>query len=132
MQWSVVPFDNNSAYDGSLKYMSSCYLPDKKILLSGGCFTNNSYPSSSVFELQLRAINKPIKKKNMFLKRYGHSSIFLNGFVYCIGGFSHKDLPNEIPVTLASCEKYSPHDNAWSYISTMNEARAFFGCVTMD
>lgn len=110
MQWSVVPFDNNSAYDGTLKYMGVCYV-DKKIYLTGGCFTNNSYPSSSCFELSVRSINKPLKKKNMLLKRYGHASMFMNGFIYSIGGFSHKDLPNEIPVTLASCEKYSPHDN---------------------
>ena len=51
MQWSVVPFDNNSAYDGTLKYMGVSYVPDKKIYLTGGCFVNNAYPSSSVFEI---------------------------------------------------------------------------------
>jgi hypothetical protein len=132
MQWSVVPFDNNSAYDGTLKYMGASYVPDKKIYLTGGCFVNNSYPSSSVFEVQFRAINKPQKKKNMLLKRYGHSQIFLNGFIYCLGGFSHKDLPNEIPVTLASCERFSMSENQWAYVSTMNEARAFFGTVIVD
>jgi hypothetical protein len=43
----------------------------------------------------------------MILKRYGHTSVYLNGYVYVIGGFSHKDLPNEQPVTLSACEKFS-------------------------
>lgn len=57
---------------------------------------------------------------------------YLNGSIYVLGGFSHKDLPNEVPVTLASCERYSPTDNTWSYISTMNEARAFFATVVIE
>jgi N-acetylneuraminic acid mutarotase len=84
------------------------------------------------FELAPKALNKPVKRKNMLLKRFGHSMIFLNNAVYSIGGFSHKDLPNEVPVTLASCERYSTHDNSWQYVSTMNESRAFTSCVSLD
>ena len=73
-----------------------------------------------------------MKKKNMMIKRYGHSVLYNNGMIYCLGGFSHKDLPNEIPVTLASCERYSVAENQWAYISTMNEARAFFGSVILE
>jgi hypothetical protein len=43
----------------------------------------------------------------MLLKRYGHLSVYLNGMVYAIGGFSHKDLPSEKPVTLSACERFS-------------------------
>lgn len=68
----------------------------------------------------------------MLLKRFGHNMVYLNGTVFALGGFSHKDLPNEVPVTLASCERYTPHDNQWQYISTMNESRAFAGCVTLE
>lgn len=114
MQWNVLSFENNSSYDGTLKYMGVCFVSDKnKIYLTGGCFTNNAYPSSYVFELQLRSLGKPFKKKNMLLKRYGHATIYMNGLIYCIGGFTHKDLPNEIPVTLSSCEKFSISDNSW-------------------
>ena len=132
MNWWVVNFDNNSAYDGTLKYMASCATPDRKIYLSGGCFTSNAYPSSMCFELSTKVINKPLKKKNMLLKRYGHNLIYLNGNIYAVGGFSHKDLPNEVPVTLATCEKYSIQENLWSYVSTMNEARAFHSSVALE
>lgn len=66
------------------------------------------------------------------LKRYGHCSLYLNGYLYCMGGFAHKDLPNEAPVTLGSCEKFSIIDNQWTTIGTMNESRAFFASVSIE
>lgn len=139
MQWATNTFDPTAAYDGSLKYMACCATPfsdvqayQRRIYLSGGCFNNNSHPSSMMFEISPKALNKPTKRKNMILKRFGHCMIYLQGACYVLGGFSHKDLPNEVPVTLASCEKYTPHDNKWSYISTMNEARAFSACVIIE
>jgi hypothetical protein len=68
----------------------------------------------------------------MMLKRYGHCSVYMNGIIYVIGGFSHRDLPNEMPVTLASCEQFNVLENNWSYISTMNEPRAFAAIVPLD
>lgn len=85
-----------------------------------------------LFEITPKTLTKPVKRKNMLLKRYGHCMVYLNNAIYSIGGFSHKDLPNEVPVTLASCEKYSVHDNSWQYVSTMNESRSFFNCVALD
>ena len=49
-----------------------------------------------------------------------------------IGGFSHRDLPNEMPVTLASCERFSVLENNWAYISTMSEPKAFAATVALD
>ena len=132
MQWWTIQFDNNATYDGSLRYMSSCASLDKKLYLTGGCFVSNSQPSSACFELNAKTATKPLKKKNMLLKRYAHSSVFFNGCVFALGGFSHTDLPNEVPVTLASCERFSVIDNAWTYVSTMNEARAFTAAVTFE
>jgi Kelch motif len=84
------------------------------------------------FEITPKALTLPSKRKNMILKRFGHCMVYLNGSCFVLGGFSHKDLPNEVPVTLASCEKYTTHDNTWAYISTMNEPRAFATCVTLE
>jgi len=68
----------------------------------------------------------------MQVKRFAHSCIFLNGYAYSIGGFSHKDAPNETPVTLGSVERFSIHENKWYYVASMNEARAFSGACQMD
>lgn len=140
MNWFKIPVNNDKktkdAFDGTLRYGSVCYIPpcpDGKIILTGGCFTTNGFPSSNVAEFNIKRIDKPIKKKNMFLKRYGHISVYLNGLVFCIGGFSHKDLPNEQPVTLSACERFSvTAENQWKHISPMCEARAFASQVTFN
>jgi len=62
----------------------------------------------------------------MLLKRWGHLSVYLNGLIYCLGGFSHKDLRGEEPVTLDACEKFTASTTeSWNYVSSMNQPRAF-------
>ena len=90
--------------------MSACFVPptpDPKIIVTGGCCVINGFPSSIVAEFNMKHIRKPKKKRNMLLKRYGHLSCYINGIVYVIGGFSHKDLPNEQPCTLSACERFT-------------------------
>ena len=114
MNWMRIPVETDKitkdAFDGNLRYMSSCYVPpcpDAKILVTGGCQVVNGFPSSAVCEFNLNHLRKPKKKRNMLLKRYGHLSVYINGIVYVIGGFSHKDLPNEQPCTLSACERFT-------------------------
>lgn len=84
-----------------------------------------------MIDLQVNT-DKPIKKKNMLLKRFGHQTCYVNGLVFAIGGFNHQDIPHALPVTLASCERYSIVENSWVYISTMSEPRAFAGHIVLD
>ena len=125
--WEKLKYENNSSYSGSLKYMSCCSTSDGRIYLSGGVLISNNHPSSTFYEINSSRIRKNIKKRNMQVKRFGHSAIFLNGYVYSIGGFSHRDVPNETPVTLSSVERFAIHENKWYYMASMNEARAFSG-----
>ena len=85
-------------FDGQLRYSSACYvppIPDAKLIVTGGCFVPNGFPSSHVVEFCLKTIRTPKKKKPMLLKRYGHLTCYVSGNIIAIGGFSHKDLPNE-------------------------------------
>ena len=133
MRWTSNCFRDHSAYDGTLRYFSVCFVPNRKVYMTGGCYTTNAQPSSSCFAIDLWYItDKPIMKKNMIMKRYGHQCQYLNGLMYIIGGFNHRDLPNEQPVTLASCERYQVIDNSWAHISTMQEPRAFASSVVLD
>ena len=107
--------------------------PDQHVLVTGGCFVTNGFPSSNVALFTLKNIKHPTKLRPMLLKRYGHSSCYLNGIVYCVGGFSHKDLPNEQPVTLNACERFSVQsEKQWVHISSMCEPRAFCSLVTFN
>jgi hypothetical protein len=96
MTWHKHGFDyNNCPYEGNLKYFSVTFVPDRRVLMTGGVYTNNFQPSSTVFMIDLQVnTDKPLKKKNMLLKRFGHQSCYLNGLVFAIGGFNHQDIPH--------------------------------------
>ena len=140
MNWMKIPVDNDKqsreAWDGTLRYGSVCYCPpcpEEKLIFTGGCFTINGFPASVCTEFKVAQLKKAKKKRPMLLKRYGHISVYLNGLVYCIGGFSHKDLPNEQPVTLSACERFSVNTECqWTHVSSMCEARAFASFVTFN
>lgn len=102
MCWSKIPYENDArskeAFDGTLRYTSSCFVPpapEALVLVTGGCQITNGFPTGNAALFPIKNIRHPQKLRPMLLKRYGHSSCYMNGIVYCIGGFSHKDLPNE-------------------------------------
>lgn len=100
--------------------------------MTGGCSATNSYAQNAVFSIDLWYITEtPTAKSSLLVKRYGHQSQYLNGYLYVFGGFSHRDLPNEIPLTLASCEKHSVMDNRWGHVAAMNESRAFASSIVL-
>lgn len=45
--WEKLKYENNAAYSGSLKYMSSCTAPDGRVYLVGGVLISNNHPSST-------------------------------------------------------------------------------------
>lgn len=91
MLWNKLSFDEKaSSYEGNLRYFSVTFVPDRKIFMTGGVYTTTSQPSSTAFMIDLQVnTDKPLKKKNMLLKRFGHQSCYVNGIVYALGGFNH-------------------------------------------
>lgn len=65
-------------------------------------------------------------------RRYAHACVALNGYVYVMGGFDNKDADGVAPSTLESVERYSIHENRWIQNCSMNDSRAFAGCVTIN
>ena len=45
--WEKLKYESNSAYTGSLKYMSCCTSTDSRIYLVGGVLVSNNHPSST-------------------------------------------------------------------------------------
>ena len=140
MNWMRIPLEtdsrSNEGFDGTLRYSSSCFIPpcpDERIIVTGGCYSTNNFPANHVTEFTIKTIKHPRKKKPMLLKRYGHCSVYLNSLLYAIGGFAHKDLPNEPPVTLNACERMTVNaEKTWNHISSMCEPRAFMSCVCFN
>lgn len=140
MGWVKIKIFNDpksfEAFDGTLRYTSSCFIPacpDERIYLTGGCYSTNGYPSNKVAEFSLNSIARPQKRRPMHHKRYGHLSVYLNGILYCIGGFTHKDLPKEPPSTLGSCERFTVNaEKGWKEVNSLCEPRAFSSCITFN
>lgn len=74
MLWQQIKLDEKgSPYEGNLRYMSTCFIPERRILMTGGVYTTTFQPSNTVFMIDLQVnTDKPLKKKNMLLKRFGH------------------------------------------------------------
>lgn len=102
--WDIHKYDNNSNYSGSLKYMSAASSPDGKIYLTGGCLITTGDPVNVCYEVSATKASKNQSKKKMMNRRYAHCSVFLNGYVYAIGGFNNKDAEDVSPNTINSCE----------------------------
>jgi hypothetical protein len=132
LKWEKFKYDNNSSFNGSLRYLAGAALQDGRILLCGGCLISTGDATNTVYESNVLKPFKITRKKSLNVRRYAHQCVALNGYVYAIGGFDNKDADGIAPNTLDSCERYSFHDNKWYNCCAMNEPRAFAGACTMS
>jgi hypothetical protein len=123
--WETKRYDNNSNYSGSLKYMSAISSPDGKVYLTGGWLITTGDPVNVCYEVSAVKASKNQSKKKMLNRRYAHCSVFLNGYVYVIGGFNNKDAEDVSPNTINSWEWFSPYENSWSEVWPISQSRAF-------
>ncbi|CDW74857.1 kelch motif family protein [Stylonychia lemnae] len=132
--WSAISYNHQSAFKGDFKYTSSCRIAKTcDIILSGGCSVMSQKASNKAFKINTEdGAYKFIRMQNLMEARYGHSQLYLNGYIYAIGGFSHDDNPGVAPITLQSCEKYTPADNTWSYCAELIMPRAYAGCCPFN
>jgi N-acetylneuraminic acid mutarotase len=99
--------------------------------LTGGCLISTGDAANTSYETSISKPSKATRKKSMFNRRYAHASVSLNGYIYVMGGFDNRDANEIAPSTLDLCERYNFHDNKWSSICTLNEARAFCGSCSI-
>lgn len=63
-------------------------------MVSSGEATNTCY------EARTNAPGRFSRKKSMLSKRYAHSCVNLNGYIYSLGGFDNRDADGVAPNTL--------------------------------
>jgi N-acetylneuraminic acid mutarotase len=132
LRWEKIRYDQKeSAYSGNMRYTSGCVTINGLIYITGGSLVSSGEAVNSVFESRVNAPGRFIRKKNMLNKRYAHACVNLNGYIYCLGGFDNRDADGVAPNTLDYCERFSVHENKWSHMCSMNEARAFAGVSTV-
>ena len=113
LKWEKLKYDNNSSFTGSLRYLGAASSPDGKILLCGGSLISTGDATNTVYESSYAKPYKTVKKRNMSARRYAHGCVFLNGYIYAMGGFDNKNADGVAPNTLDSCDRYSFHENKW-------------------
>lgn len=130
-EWDIVKFTNeDSRLLGSVRYSSVTSIPGQKLILTGGCKTSNDEPTNIVIEASANNVNKVKILKQMIMKRYGHSSVFINNVLFVVGGYEHIDrTQTSMLSTLKTCEKFDIGKNRWEIIAPLNHPRAFFGNV---
>jgi hypothetical protein len=131
--WQAIQIDEKkSNFHGGIRYSSLCVIPGQKLFLSGGCMSMTEEAVNSCYEISSSNISINTKMPSMSYKRYAHCSVFVNGFIYILGGFNHKDDNKSSPSTLSHCERFDLKTHKWQPIKPMNHARAFFGCANIN
>jgi hypothetical protein len=127
LKWELIQYTTEKSHLlGSVRYSSIVSIPGQRMILTGGCKTINDDPTNLTFEINSNNINDVNILKSMNIKRYGHSSIYLNHYIYVIGGYDHIDnSQTSILSTLKSCERFDIRKNKWEHICNLNHPRAF-------
>ena len=130
-KWEILPYTNdNSKNLGLYNNTALCALPDQIIIMTGGSHKITGEPSNKVFKIDTNNINEIKMMKTMKKSRYNHACIYLNNYIYCLGGYDNINKKNEITSTISSCEKYNIIKNKWQLIREMTHPRACFGkCI---
>jgi hypothetical protein len=107
-----------------MNYGSLCEIPDNAIIITGG--GKNEDPRSAtkdVVQVNLTRFDITLKPL-MFTRRYGHNSIYIQGYVYVIGGcYTHK---------LKKCERFDIASNRWESIPETPSPVSDVGLVVLD
>jgi kelch-like protein 10 len=99
-------------------YAAAVTLQDGSILITGG--------GSSKMVYHYKA-GKLTMKASMLQIRKEHSSVYLGGYVYSIGGYD--GIENKF---LRSCERYNVLTNEWNYFDSVNIARCAFSASSVN
>ena len=101
-------------------YSSACTLPTGDVLITGGGISDAVYLFSTEKML-------PLPKRPMSQTRKEHASVFVNNYVYVLGGYDGTS--NSF---LSSCERYDIENDEWKPIDSMAIAKCAFGACVVN
>ena len=128
--WQKINFDGKkSDFNGEIRHFGVTSLPNGRCVMTGGCFIQTNEASKLCFDGATSEPTRLTKIGSLKTARYGHGTCYLNGFVYVIGGFEHRDSDSPVFSTLKSCEKLNIKTFRWEKVTNLNQARAFSGVV---
>ena len=127
-KWTKANMDPTTSFLGGIKYPSLCQIgSSNEFMMTGGCsiFTNEAI--GKCYKINYGLQLKFTDASSLKYARYGHCSVYVNGYVMAIGGFMMNDSIGSEPVTLDSVEKYHTAENVWSPAADLNITRSYAG-----
>ncbi|CAD8161521.1 unnamed protein product [Paramecium pentaurelia] len=115
--WQYRQMSNNT-FDYNY-YAAAASLPNGDIIITGGGVSRNAMLISPSKGFQQQAL------KSMYYPRKEHACVYLDGFVYAIGGYD-----GTTKQMLSCCEKYSLVTDEWKMIDPLQKQKCAFAAAT--
>ncbi|CAK69936.1 unnamed protein product (macronuclear) [Paramecium tetraurelia] len=115
--WQYRQISNNT-FDYNY-YAAAASLPNGDIIITGGGVSRNAMLISPSQGFQQQAL------KSMYYPRKEHACVYLDGFVYAIGGYD-----GTTKQMLSCCEQYSLAADEWKMIDPLQKQKCAFAAAT--
>ncbi|CAD8162651.1 unnamed protein product [Paramecium pentaurelia] len=115
-EWTYKQMPNNTLEYNY--YAAAVSLPSGDIIITGGGVSRNTMLISPSKGFQSQAL------KSMYFPRKEHACVYLDGFVYAIGGYD-----GSAKQMLSCCEKYSLVSDEWKIIDPLQKQKCAFAAA---
>ncbi|CAD8167625.1 unnamed protein product [Paramecium octaurelia] len=115
-EWTYKQMPNNTLEYNY--YAAAVSLPSGDIIITGGGVSRNTMSISPSKGFQSQAL------KSMYFPRKEHACVYLDGFVYAIGGYD-----GSAKQMLSCCEKYSLVSDEWKIIDPLQKQKCAFAAA---
>lgn len=101
------------------------------LFLIGGVERNESPPDCPILTYNIK-MNRWSQRKTLPVHRYGHKAVYLDGFIYIIGGFENFSPVNLEKTSSRCCFWFEVSSGRWGIMAPLNHTRAYHGLTVLD
>lgn len=109
----------------------SKYAESGTLFLIGGVEANESPSECPILSYNIKG-NTWNQTKTLPVHRYGHKAVFLDGYIYIIGGFENFSPMNLEKAASRSCFWFEVCSGRWGIMAPLNNTRAYHGLAVLD
>lgn len=101
------------------------------LFLIGGVERNESPSDCPILTYNIK-MNSWSQKKTLPVHRYGHKAVYLEGYIYIIGGFENFSPVNLEKTSSRCCFWFEVSSGRWGIMAPLNHTRAYHGLAVLD
>lgn len=101
------------------------------LFLIGGVEANESPSECPILSYHIKG-NIWSQTKTLPVHRYGHKAVYLDGYIYIIGGFENFSPMNLEKASSRSCFWFEVSSGRWGIMAPLNNTRAYHGLAILD